>query len=621
MSMYSQFIHTTRYARWLHDEQRRESWDETVTRYTDYMFKKVAVVDPKLKQEVYDAIYSMSVMPSMRALMTAGPALDISNVAGFNCSYVTLDDVRAFDELLYILMCGTGVGFSVERKYVSKLPAIPAAMHRGLEPIVVEDSKIGWAEAIQVLIHDMYFKGVIRKLDTHLVREAGMPLKTFGGRASGPAPLEEVAEFITRTFIKAQGRQLSSLECHDICCKIAACVVVGGVRRSALISLSDLDDQEMRDCKSGDNFQNNPHRALANNSAVYTKRPSRAEMAAEWDGLVASGSGERGVFNRDAANRQAARIGRSTAYDFGTNPCAEILLRPFEFCNLTEIMCRPNDTKETLQRKVEIATILGTFQSTLTDFDYLRPIWKENCDEERLLGVSLTGIYDSPIIFDDDLQDHLKEVARKVNAEWAERLSINPSAMITCVKPSGTVSQLTDTSSGIHPRYAKYYIRRVRNDGKDPVTKFMEDNGFPVEVDGWNPAARVFSFPMKAPEGAIVQRDLTAISHLETWKQFRQHWCDHNPSVTISVRKDEWTQVYEWVYENFDEICGVSFLPLDDHVYQQAPYEPIDEATYLELLEKMPKEINWADMRFYENGGAEITAGRELVCVGGACEL
>lgn len=621
ISLYQQFIHTTRYARWLHEEQRRESWEETVTRYVDYMFKKVAVVDPTLKREMYDAIYSMQIMPSMRALMTAGPALDISNVAGFNCSYLTLDNYRAFDELLYILMCGTGVGFSVERKYVSQLPSVPAAMHRGLEPIVVEDSKMGWASAIQVLIHDMYFKGVIRKLDTSLVREAGAPLKTFGGRASGPAPLEEVAEFITRTFIKAQGRQLSSLECHDICCKIAACVVVGGVRRSALISLSDLDDEEMRECKSGENFTNNLHRALANNSAVYTRRPTRVEMAREWDGLVASGSGERGIFNRDAANRQAARIGRSTDHDFGTNPCAEILLRPFEFCNLTEIMCRPNDTEETLRRKVELATILGTFQSTLTNFDYLRPIWKENSDEERLLGVSLTGIYDSPILFNDDLQDELKCVARKVNAEWASRLGINASAMITCVKPSGTVSQLTDTSSGIHPRYARYYIRRVRNDGKDPVTKFMEDGGFPVEVDVYNPEARVFSFPMKAPEGAIVQRDLTAISHLETWKQFRQHWCDHNPSVTISVRKNEWTQVYEWVYENFDEICGVSFLPLDDHVYDQAPYEPIDEATYLELVEKLPKEIHWDDLRFYENGGGEIVAGRELACAGGACEL
>lgn len=621
MSPYSQFIHTTRYARWLHEEQRRETWDETVSRYTDYMFKKVAVVDPALKTEIYDAIYNMEIMPSMRALMTAGPALDISNVAGFNCSYLTLDDWRAFDELLYILMCGTGVGFSVERKYVTQLPKVPAALHRGLGPIVVEDSKKGWAQAIQTLIHDLYFKGTIRKLDTHLVREAGAPLKTFGGRASGPRPLEEVAEFIVRIFVKAQGRQLSSLECHDICCKIAACVVVGGVRRSALISLSDLDDAEMRECKSGEWWVDNAQRALANNSAVYYDRPSRSEMAAEWDGLVASGSGERGIFNRSAANRQAARIGRSTDYDFGTNPCAEILLRPFEFCNLTEVMARPTDTEETLRRKVELATILGTFQSTLTDFDYLRPIWKENCDEERLLGVSLTGIFDCPLLFNDDLQNSLKETSRKINAEWATKLGITPSAMITCVKPSGTVSQLTDTASGIHPRYAPYYIRRVRNDAKDPVTQFLIDAGFEAEVDFYNPEARVFSFPIKAPEGARFQGDLKALDHLEIWKQFRTHWCDHNPSVTVSVRTNEWTQVYEWVYENFDEICGVSFLPLSEHTYQQAPYETIDEAKYLEMVEKMPKTINWPDLRFYENGGAEITAGRELACVSGACEI
>ncbi len=621
ISLYQEFIHTTRYARWLHEEQRRESWEETVTRYVDYIFKKVAVVDPALKQEIYDNIYSMQIMPSMRALMTAGPALDISNVAGFNCSYLTLDDVRAFDELLYILMCGTGVGFSVERKYVTKLPKVPAVLHRGLEPIVVEDSKMGWAQAIQDLIHDLYYKGTIRRLDTHLVRLAGEPLKTFGGRASGPAPLEEVAEFITRTFVKAQGRQLSSLECHDICCKIAACVVVGGVRRSALISLSDLDDEEMRECKSGEWYIDNKQRALANNSAVYYDRPSRSEMAAEWDGLVASGSGERGIFNRSAANRQAARIGRSTAYDFGTNPCAEILLRPFEFCNLTEVMARPNDTVETLHRKVQLATILGTFQSTLTNFDYLRPIWKQHCDEERLLGVSLTGIFDCPLLFDDELQSSLRDASRASNKEWAGKLGINASAMITCVKPSGTVSQLTDTASGIHPRYAPYYIRRVRNDAKDPVTKFLVDQGFTAEVDFYNKDARVFSFPMKAPEGAVVQRDLTAISHLETWKQFRQHWCDHNPSVTISVRKGEWTQVYEWVYENFDEICGVSFLPLEDHTYEQAPYEQIDEATYDQMKAGLPGSINWADLRFYENGGAEIVAGRELACQGGACEL
>lgn len=619
-TLYSQVIHQTRYARWLHNEGRRESWDETVTRYVDYMFRKVGVVHPQLRDEIHAAILNMDVMPSMRALMTAGPALDISNVAGFNCSYIPIDDPRAFDELLYILMCGTGVGFSVERKNVSKMPRVPHLFFTGLESIVVEDSKIGWAQALQELIAELY-KGNVRRFDTHKVRAAGEPLKTFGGRASGPEPLIEVADYITDKFRRASGRQLTSLECHDICCKIAACVVVGGVRRSALISLSDLDDMEMRHAKSGNWWERAPERALANNSAVYEEKPDEKVFAAEWKALVDSRSGERGIFNREAARNQCRRIGRRTDYDFGTNPCAEILLRPYQFCNLAEVVARADDTAETLKRKVEIATILGTMQSTLTDFDYLRPIWKENCDEERLLGVSITGIFDCQILDQEALLVSLREVAREMNVDWAQRLGINASAAITCVKPSGTVSQLVDAASGIHPRYAPYYIRRIRNDDKDPVTKFLVDLGFPVEVDSYNESARVFSFPMKAPEGAICKEDLTALEHLAVWMKFKDKWCDHNPSVTVSVKPDEWDSVCNWVWENFDEVCGISFLPEEDHSYVQAPYEKIDAAQYDELLSQLPRSVLWSDLYYYEDQGANIVAGRELVCSGGACEL
>lgn len=618
-SAYQEVIYKTRYARWLWDENRREEWPETVDRYVNYMLG-TQVVDPDVKTNIRKQIFNMDIMPSMRALMTAGPALDISNVAGFNCSYLPIDNLRAFDETLYILMCGTGVGFSVEKRNTSQLPVVPKVMKRNDKRITVEDSKIGWAKAIRELIECLW-KGEVRSLNTTPVRPAGVPLKTFGGRASGPAPLIEVAEFIKDKVLAARGRQLTPIECHDIVCKIAACVVVGGVRRSALISLSDLNDNEMRYAKSGEWWIKHPERALANNSAVYEGPIDRETFNVEWKALIESGSGERGIFNRTAARIQAAKTGRDPNADYGTNPCGEILLKPNEFCNLTEVMARAEDNAAALADKVVTATILGTFQSTLTDFDYLRPVWKENCDEERLLGVSFTGIFDCPALHDGVLLDHLRTLARDTNALWARRLGINPSAAITCVKPSGTVSQLADTASGIHPRHARYYIRRIRNDSKDPVSSFLRDNGFPCEVDFYNPQATVFSFPIKAPDGALVRADVDPIKHLEVWLLFKQHWCEHNPSVTINVKENEWDLVGDWVYGNFDEVCGLSFLPYSEHTYQQAPYEEIDEEGYNELYAKIPKDINWPDLIFYEDGGKDIVAGRELACQGGACEI
>ena len=619
MNPYQEFIYYTRYSRWLWDEGRRENWPETVARYADYITEKTNT--PDVRDRLYNAIHDMKVMPSMRALMTAGPALDISNVAGFNCSYLVIDNIRAFDELLFILMNGTGVGFSVERRYVNQLPNIPALFFQGLEPIVVEDSKIGWAEAIQTLISDLY-NGTVRDLDTHKVRDAGLPLKTFGGRASGPAPLEEVARFIVGKIKNAAGRQLTSLECHDICCKIAECVVVGGVRRSALISLSDLDDEHMRGAKSGEWWIENGQRALANNSAVYEGSITRLQFDPEWQALVASGSGERGIFNRTAAREQAAKSGRDPSIAYGTNPCGEILLRPNQFCNLTEVIARSEDTQETIREKVEIATIMGTFQSSLTNFPYLRPVWGINSDEERLLGVSITGIYDSPVLHDADLLIALKEYSHEVNAIWADRLGIEHSASVTCVKPSGTVSQLTNTANGVHPRYARFYIRRVRNDAKDPVSQFLIEAGYKAEVDFYNPSAVVFAFPIKAPDGATLREDINPIDHLNTWLLFKNAWSDHNPSVTINVKPDEWDQVGDWVFDNFDNVCGLSFLPYsaEDSTYVQLPYEEIDEETYERMLAAQPKNIYWPDLYYYEKNGESITAGRELACMGGSCE-
>lgn len=671
MSLYQQVIYTTRYARWLWDQGRREYWHETVARYADYITQKFNV--PHVRDEIYNSIYNMEAVPSMRALMTAGPALDISNVAGFNCSYLVTDDLRSFDEMLYILMNGTGAGFSVERRYVELLPKVPSVLFEGLEPIVVEDSKQGWAEAIKELIHDAFEKGTLRKLDTHKVREAGMPLKTFGGRASGPEPLEDVANFIRNILTRAKGRRLTSLECHDIMCKIAACVVVGGVRRSALISLSDLDDEVMRDAKSFakvletqvnnrertlevlfyedgknqffsialdklDDWSRNQivnekklgwwyyasHRALANNSAVYEGDIDRLEFDKEWAALIASGSGERGIFNRTAAQLKAAEMGRDPTVAYGVNPCGEILLRPNEFCNLSEIVARSTDTREDFFRKVRIATIMGTLQSGLTDFDYLRPVWADNCNEERLLGVSITGIFDAPQLHDAALLREARDYSHEVNREWADLLGIEHSMSVTCVKPSGTVSQLVDSASGLHTRHAPFYVRRIRNDIKDPVSKFLiAESDLHWEIDDYNPSAVVFTFPQRAPEGTTVRKDINAIQHLELWSLIRENWCDHNPSVTISVKPDEWEPVGDWVFKNFSNICGLSFLPYsaDDSTYTQLPYEEIDEATYEALVDQTPKTVDWTRLAEFENGGAEITAGRELACQGNSCEI
>ena len=621
---YQAFIHTSRYARWLDKEGRRESWSETVQRYMDN------VVRPKLGKDSYvdgieEAILNLEVMPSMRAVMTAGPALERDNTAGYNCSYLPVDDPKSFDEAMFILLCGTGVGFSVERQFVSKLPEVPT-LFQSDTTVVVKDSKEGWAKALRQVIALLY-SGEIPKWDTSAVRPAGARLKTFGGRASGPAPLIDLFNFVTRVFAEAQGRKLSSIECHDIMCKIGEVVVVGGVRRSAMISLSNLSDDRMRHAKSGDWWTNNPQRALANNSVSYTEKPDSLSFMREWMALVESGSGERGIFNRQASVKQAAKNGRRDAsYEFGTNPCSEIILRPYQFCNLTEVVVRATDNIEDLERKVRLATILGTVQSTYTKFPYLRKVWQRNTEEERLLGVSLTGIMDNSLLTTknmglDKTLERLRNVAVDTNAEWAERLNIPVAAAITCVKPSGTVSQLVDSASGIHARHSQYYIRTVRGDNKDPLTQFMKDQGIPSEPDVFKPdQTTVFSFPVKAPDKAVVTSDLSAIDQLEMWLMYQRHWCEHKPSVTINVKKDEWFEVGAFVYQHFDEMSGVSFLPYNEHTYQQAPYQEVGKSEYEELLSVMPEAIDWSKLAEYEQ--EDNTAGSQtLACSGDSCEI
>ncbi|WMM94923.1 hypothetical protein CRP804_gp45 [Roseobacter phage CRP-804] len=626
---YQAFIHTSRYARWLEDEQRRENWGETVDRYVDNVVHQAlakAGYAGNAATEIREAIMNLEVMPSMRALMTAGPALDRDNTAGYNCSYLPVDDPKAFDEAMFILLCGTGVGFSVERQYINKLPEVPDLMFESDTTVIVKDSKEGWAKAYRQLIALLY-SGEIPKWDVSKVRPAGAKLKTFGGRASGPAPLVDLFSFTVKVFKEAAGRKLSSIECHDIMCKIGEVVVVGGVRRSAMISLSNLSDDRMRHAKSGNWWENNPQRALANNSVAYTEKPDSMSFMREWMALVESGSGERGIFNRQASKEQAAKNGRrDSTYDFGTNPCSEIILRPYQFCNLTEVVVRATDTVEDIERKVRIATILGTIQSTYTTFPYLRKIWQKNTEEERLLGVSLTGVMDNPLMttknaaLDKTLQ-HLRSIAVKTNKEWAEKLGIPVSAAITCNKPSGTVSQLCDSASGIHARHSHYYIRRVRGDMKDPLTQFMVDQGIPAEPDVFKPdQTMVFSFPMKAADNAVVTEDVSAIDQLKTWLMYQRHWCEHKPSVTINVRKDEWFEVGAFVYEHFNEMSGVSFLPYSEHTYQQAPYEEIGKSDYETLLELMPENIDWAKLRDYEVEDT-TTSSQTLACTGGACEI
>ncbi len=623
MDAYQQYIHKSRYARYLPEEQRRESWSETVNRYLNFWQDKEYITS-KEAQDIYKQIHDLQVMPSMRALMTAGAALDKDNVAGFNCSYLPIDHPKAFDEMMYVLMCGTGVGFSVERQYINKLPEVAEKLYDTDTVIFVADSKIGWAKAFRELIA-MLYSGQIPKWDVSGVRASGQPLKTFGGRASGPEPLVDLFKFTVEVFTGAAGRKLSSIECHDLCCKIAQIVVVGGVRRSALISLSNLTDDRIRRCKSGQWWVDNPQRGLANNSACYTEKPDFDSFLDEWKSLYESRSGERGVFSRVASQQQAAKNGRRDAdYEFGTNPCSEIILRPYQFCNLSEVVIRADDTLQGLRLKVRTAAVLGTLQATLTDFRYLRKVWKDNTEEEALLGVSLTGIMDHPILSGRsgraDLQHwltQLKEEAIQTNKKWAKRLKINASTAITAVKPSGTVSQLVDSASGIHPRYSEQYIRRVRADARDPLCGVLEAAGVPVEEDVMSPTTKVFSFPIQSPEGAVVANDMGAMEQLCLWQTYQDFWCEHKPSMTCYYRDDEFLQVGQWLYNNFDKISGISFLPYSEHTYQQAPYEPVDKEVYDELVKGFPKQIDWN-----VNEESDMTEGsQQLACTGNSCEL
>ena len=629
---YQSFIHKSRYARWLDKEGHRETWEETISRYMDNIVKPVAGDDSYIRQ-IEDAILSLDVMPSMRSLMTAGPAALRDNTAMYNCSYLTVKNIKSFDQAMFILLCGTGVGFSVERQYINKLPEIPDQLFESETTVVVKDSKEGWAKSLRQVIALLY-SGEIPKWDTSKVRPAGARLKTFGGRASGPAPLIDLFNFVVRTFKDSVGRKLSSIECHDIMCKIGEVVVVGGVRRSAMISLSNLSDDRMRHAKSGEwwddtpnNIKRHGYRSLANNSVAYSKKPDAVSFMREWMALVESGSGERGIFNRQAARVQAAKNGRRDAdQDFGTNPCSEIILLDSQFCNLTEVVVRATDAIEDLERKVRLATILGTIQSTYTHFPYLPKEWKDNTEKERLLGVSLTGIMDNPLMTLKSSTlaktlEKLKNVAINTNAEWAERLGIPVSAAISCVKPSGTVSQLVDSASGIHARHSPYYIRTVRGDIKDPLTQFMKDKGVPNEPCVMKPDTTVvFSFPQKAPDGAIVTADMNAIEQLEMWLMYQRHWCEHKPSVTINVKPDEWFEVGAFVYKNFDEMSGVSFLPYQAHTYQQAPYQECTKSDYETLKAIMPTFLDWGELSDYEK--EDNTSGSQtFACSGDSCEI
>ena len=631
---YQEFIHLSRYSRWLPEKERRETWDETVGRYFDFFKEHLDELHSykltkNLRDELEEAVLSQKIMPSMRCLMTAGEALKRENIAGYNCSYVAVDRPQAFDEILYVLMNGTGVGFSVERQYVVKLPDVAEEFFESDTTITVSDSKLGWAKALKELIGMLYI-GQIPRWDLSKVRPAGAPLKTFGGRASGPEPLENLFNFAVNIFKNAKGRKLSSVECHDVVCKIAEIVVVGGVRRSALISLSNLSDDRMRAAKSGQWWNTEPQRALANNSACYTEKPDIGVFMDEWKSLYDSKSGERGIFNRQSAVKMAEKNGRRNTedYDFGTNPCSEIILRNREFCNLSEVVVRATDTKESLLEKVRLATILGTMQSTLVNFKYVSSSWKKNCEEERLLGVSLTGIMDNELLNGKGLPqalpcilEDLRNEAIKTNAEFAKKIGINQSVAVTCVKPSGTVSQLVDAASGIHARHNPFYVRTVRGDKKDPLTKMMTEAGFPVEDDVMNPShTAVFSFPMKVDKSAVFRTDMGAIQQLELWLIYQKHWCEHKPSVTISVKEDEWLEVGAWVYKHFDYMSGVSFLPFSDHTYKQAPYQDIDESGYSILLDKMPKEVDWTKLSEYEKTDMTIGA-QELACAAGFCEI
>ena len=623
MNQYQQYIALSRYARWLPEETRRETWTETVDRY---MINVVSdKVGGKLYNKLKENILNLNLVPSMRAMMTAGPAMERDNTCAYNCSYLPVDDPKAFDEAMFILLCGTGVGFSVERQYIGKLPEVPDELFESDTTIVVSDSKEGWAKSLRQLVSLLY-AGEVPKWDVHKVRPAGAKLKTFGGRASGPAPLEDLFQFTCETFKAAKGMRLSSIQCHDLMCKIGEVVVVGGVRRSAMISLSNLSDDRMRHAKSGNWFDVDPQRGLANNSVSYTEKPDMETFLREWTALVESKSGERGIFSRVASKKQAAKNGRRDPdYDFGTNPCSEIILRPNQFCNLTEVVARYDDTFETLEEKVHLATILGTIQATYTKFPYLRKVWKRNTEEERLLGVSMTGIMDNKLISTSkgagELLERLKNVAIETNEVYAKKFEIPISTAITCVKPSGTVSQLVDSASGIHTRHSNYYTRTVRGDNKDPLTRFLQDQGIPSELCVYKPdTTTVFSFPTKAPKGCVTRDDVNAIEQLEMWLMYQRHWCEHKPSVTITVREDEWLEVGAWVFKHFDEMSGVSFLPHSDHSYKQAPYQEITKEKYKEAIEDMPTDIDWSYLSKYEL--EDTTVGSQtLACSGDSCEI
>lgn len=631
-SLYQQFIHLSRYSRWLEKEHRRETWTETVKRYFDFFENHLAEtqkynVSKQLRNELESAVLNLEIMPSMRSLMTSGEALDRDNTAGYNCSYVAVNRVRAFDEILYILMCGTGVGFSVERQYVEKLPTIAENFSPSETEICVEDSKAGWARSYKELV-SLLIAGQIPRWNLKKIRPAGARLKTFGGRASGPQPLNDLFRFTVDTFKRAAGRKLTSLECHDIVCKIAEVVVVGGVRRSALISLSNLTDEKMRDAKVGQWWEANPQRALSNNSVAYKEKPDIGIFMEEWVSLYKSKSGERGIFNRDACKKTVAKLGdrRDPNYEWGTNPCSEIILRDREFCNLTEVIVRENDTPETLKRKIHLATVLGTWQASLTHFPYLSSEWKKNCQEEALLGVSLTGILDNKIMRTpgknlENLLEDLRNTAIATNKDWAKRIGINPAAAITCIKPSGTVSQLTDSASGIHPRHSKYYIRTVRADRKDPLCQMMLERGFPAEPCVMKPdSTMVFSFPVSCPN-SFTRNDITAIDHLGIWLTYQRHWCEHKPSITVTVKESEWMEVGAWVYNHFDEISGISFLPHSDHSYRQAPYQECTKEEWDNLSNILPKQINWTEELISFETEDQTIGNQTLACSGDKCDF
>lgn len=622
--LYSSFIYKSRYSKWLESENRRENWDETVQRLISYYSAQIEPTYSGALDEVQDAIYNLEVMPSMRALMTAGPALDRCHVPAYNCAYLPVDSPRSFDETMYILMCGTGVGYSVESKYVDQLPRLSERFERTDTVITVADSKEGWAKSYRELV-SLLIAGQIPRWDVSRVRPAGARLKTFGGRASGPEPLVQLFEFTVSVFANAAGRRLTSLECHDLMCKIADIVVVGGVRRSAMIALFDCTDDRMSMSKTGAWWEGAGHRRLANNSAVYeNRRPDIGFFMKKWKDLYDSKSGEPGFFSRYACQAIAGRNGRrSESVDFGTNPCSEIILRPFQFCNLTEIVVRADDTFETLARKARVAAILGTIQSSFTDFKYLRKIWRDTCNEERLLGVSLTGICDNlELLQDPATLAAVKQVVIDTNAEWAAMLGISASAATTCVKPSGTVSQLVNSASGLHTRHSPYYLRTVRADNKDPLTQFLKDAGVYWEADVMSPAnTSVFYFPIKSPKGAVTRHDQTSIEALELWKHLQENWCEHKPSATINVREEDWMDVGSWVYRNFDVLSGVSFLPHDGGSYKQAPYQELTKDEFELWVTSHPTpEIDWNDLKLYETIDS-TTGSQELACTGGICEV